>query len=109
LEEILTHNFLGIEVGLKLFFAHWRWWWGPFESIVVYLNITVAVGGPLCKQATCTLKLLLRPLWKDFTSQLLLGSPLKSRYLHITVALGGPLKAENVHTTVSFWGTFNEV
>jgi len=34
LEEILTHNFLGVEVGLKLsLFAHWRWWYGPFESI----------------------------------------------------------------------------
>ena len=28
LEEILTRNFLGIEVVLKLsLFAHWRWWW----------------------------------------------------------------------------------
>jgi len=28
--------FLGIDVGLKLFFiAHWKWWWDPFESIVL--------------------------------------------------------------------------
>ena len=46
LEEIVTHDFLGIEVGLKLIlFSHWRWW-GPFENIVAYLHITVAVGGP---------------------------------------------------------------
>jgi len=33
LEEILTHNFLGIEVYLKLFlFAHWSWWRPPFEN-----------------------------------------------------------------------------
>ena len=47
LEEILTRNFLGIEVVLKLsLFAHWRWWW-------------VALKG---EQPTYTLQLLLGPL-----------------------------------------------
>jgi len=47
-EEILTHNFLGIEVGLKLFFicslemVVWS-----LERTAAYLHITVAVGGPL--------------------------------------------------------------
>jgi len=28
--------FLGAEVGLKFsLFAHWRWWWGRFERIVL--------------------------------------------------------------------------
>jgi len=46
---------------------------------------------------------------RDFTSQLLLGAPLKLKYLHITVAIRGPLKAEYVHTAVSFGGPFNYV
>jgi len=46
LEEILTHSFLGTEVGLKLFFIC------ALEMVVKPLrkyrtwNITVAVGGP---------------------------------------------------------------
>jgi len=53
---ILTHNFLGTEVALKLFF-------------ICSLEMVV---GPLCK---CS-----RP---TYTLQLLLGVPLKGRYLHI--------------------------
>jgi len=60
LEEILTHNFLGIEVDLKLFFIF------SLEMVV----------GSLWKDSTYTL-------------QLLLGLPLKAYYLHITVAVGG--------------------
>jgi len=43
LEGILTHNFLGIEVGLKLFFVcSLEWWWGPLKAR--YLHIKVAIG-----------------------------------------------------------------
>jgi len=58
LEEILTHNFLGIEVGLKLsLLIHWRWWWGPFERKV--LTYYSCCWWSLWKQRTCTLQLLL--------------------------------------------------
>ena len=40
--------------------------------------------GPLCKQIT-------------FKLQLLLGAPLKAKFLHITISVGGPLKAEYFH------------
>jgi len=59
LEEILTQNFLDIEVGLKLFFIYTlEIVVGSVESIVVYLHIKVAVWAPF-KSSTCTLKLLL--------------------------------------------------
>jgi len=60
LEETLTNNFLGVEVGLKRFFI-------------------------------CLLEMVVGPLWKYSTNtlHLLLGGPLKSRYLHITVAVWG--------------------
>ena len=75
LEEILTHNFWGIEVGLKLFFIWslemvvgplWKdgiytlgysCCWGYFDSM--YLHITIACLGPIWKHVTCTLQLLL--------------------------------------------------
>jgi len=48
LEEILTRNFLGIEVVMNLFFIYsLEMVVGPFERTVAYLHITVAVGGPL--------------------------------------------------------------
>jgi len=51
------------------------------------------------------------PLWKQITFklQLLLRAPVKAKYLHITVSLGGPLKAEHLHITLSFRGPFNKV
>jgi len=53
LEEILTHNFLGIEVALKLsLFAHWRWCWGPFERKV--LTHYSCCWGPLWKEGRLT-------------------------------------------------------
>jgi len=52
LEEILTHNFFRYKVGLKLFFI-------------------------------CTLEMVVGPLWTYITCalQMLLGVPLKARYL----------------------------
>jgi len=36
LEEISTHNFLGIKLVWSFsLFAHWRGWWGSFESILL--------------------------------------------------------------------------
>jgi len=74
LEEILTHNFLGIEVGLKLFF-------------VCTLEMVVK---PLWKYGTYTLKLLFGPLWKHRTCtlQMLLVAPVKARHLQITSCWG---------------------
>jgi len=50
-------QFFGLEVGLKVFlFAHWRWWYGPFERKV--LAHYSCCWWPLWKQGTYTLKLL---------------------------------------------------
>jgi len=73
LEEILNHNFLGVEVGLKLFFIC------SLEVVVGSLwkdDSYSCCWGPLWQQGTCTL-------------QLLFWSPLKVYYLQITVAVGG--------------------
>jgi len=78
LEEILTHNLLDIEVGLKLFFicslemvvgslwkegsllTHYNCCWGALWQLAYYN----CCWWPLWKQGTSTLKLLLGPLWK---------------------------------------------
>jgi len=51
LEEILTHNFLRTEVGLKLFF-------------ICTLEMVMR---PIWKYSNCTLKSLFGPLWKQGT------------------------------------------
>jgi len=74
LEEILTLNFLGIQVGLKLFCI--------FTSEMMVKS--------LWNHSTYTLKLLFGPLWKHSTCtlQMLLVAPVKARYLCITNCWG---------------------
>jgi len=48
LEETLTHNFLGTEVGSKLFFiCSLEKMMGPFESTVLSYTLQLLLGGPL--------------------------------------------------------------
>jgi len=63
LEEVLTHNFLVVEVGWKIFF--------------------------IC---TLEMVVRLRRKHSTYTLQLLLWVPLKSTYSHIRVGVGAPLK-----------------
>jgi len=75
LEENLTHNFLGIEVGFKLF-------------SICSLEM---VGWTLWKYSTYTL-------------QLFLGAPLKARYLHNEVSVWVPFQnIALVHYSCSWW------
>jgi len=77
-------------------FAHWRWWWGRFERKVAYLHITAAVGSPFdslhitiavgghseSKVAYLYIKVAAEgPLGKQgtYTLQLLLVAPMKAR------------------------------
>jgi len=73
---MLTHNFLGIEVGFKLFCT---------------LKMVV---GPRWQFSTCTLKLLFGPLSTNSTCtlKLLLVAPFRARYLHITLDVGSPFE-----------------
>jgi len=79
LEEISTHNFLGIEVGLKLFFIF------TLEMVVK----------PLWKYSTYTLKLLFGLLWKHSTCtlQMLLAASFNAGNFRLHLLLGAPLKA----------------
>ena len=90
LEQILTHS-------------PFERYWSSFEAFP-YLHIRDA-SRALWKQS----KLLRHysggwgPLWKQstYTLQLLLGAPLKAEYLHITVVVGAPLKARYLHITIA--------
>jgi len=73
LEEISNHNFLGIEVGLKLFFIF------TLEMVVK----------PLWKHSTYTL-------------QILLVAPVKARHLHIT-SCWGPFESIVLTRYNCFW------
>jgi len=88
---------------------------GPSEKKV--LTHYSCLSGPLWKQGTYTLQLLLGipsknkvltyynccwgPLWKQITFklQLLLGASSKAKYLHITVSVGGAIWKKSTY----FW------
>jgi len=78
LEENLTHNYLGIEVGLNLSFA-------------CTLGMVVK---PLWKYGTYTLQLLFGPLWKHiiYPLQLMLAASFKAGNFALQLLLGAPLK-----------------
>ena len=121
LEEILTHNFSGIDVGLKIFFiCLLKMAVGPlwkYGSLLTYYSCCQVF---LWKEGTYTLQLLLvGPLkarhlhikvavWVPFEStvayshiKLLFGTLLKAKYLRITIAVGGHLKARYLHITLA--------
>jgi len=94
LEEILTHSFLGIEVGLKLFF-------------ICTLKMVV---GPLWKHSSLLThySCCWWPLWKQgtYTLQLLLVVHLKVWYLHIKIAVRGLFESKALTHYSCCWGPF---
>jgi len=82
LEEILGHNFFSYRSWFEAFFlfAHWRWWWDPFERKVLthysyccggpferrdYLHIEVAVWVPFESIVLAHYRCFWRPVWKQ--------------------------------------------
>ena len=94
-----------------------------FESKEFYITVVIlrydCCWGPLWKQGTCTLQLLLvaplterklhieiavGPLWKQDTMHITIavGAPVKARCLHMTITVGGPFESR-VLTQYSFF------
>jgi len=117
LEEILTHNFLGINWFQAFLYLHIGDGGGALLK-VYYLHITNLVRGsfeskvltwePLWKQGNLTLKLLFGRLCKHCTCilQLLLGTPLKARYLYIASAVGSPFESKEFYITFAVGAPF---
>jgi len=71
-------------------------WWGPFESKRKVTYTLKLLFGPLSKDSTCTL-------------QLLLVAPLKASYLHITTAVDSLLESKEFYITVAVGGPFESI
>ena len=89
-------------------FAHWRWWWGRFERMVLTHHSScwglIWQHSRLLAHYNCCLG----PLWKHitYTLKLLLVATLKARYLHITIVGGGPFEIKVLKHYNCCWGHF---
>jgi len=81
---------------------------GPFDSIVAYLDITIAVCVTFESILPAHYSCCWRSPWKQgiYTFKLLLKAPLKARHLHITTAGGDPFESEVVAHYSCCWGPF---
>jgi len=118
LEEILSHIFYVQKLVWSFsLFAHWRWWWSPFESIVLgtlqlllvapvkarNLQIT-SFWGPFESKVLTHYNYCWIPLyWKygTYTLKLLLGASLKARNFTSQLLLGALLKSRYLYITIT--------